>query len=141
MINGKEFIAIVDSKAYKINLNDCSLIQELQSDHQEGDTRLLLHGKHASEDHDKVVIVSPDTDVFLIALSKSPLIQSHLYMLTGTGKHTRIIDFEAVAVSAMKNSIRPNVMKRTFLMLCLLTTALLDVTLTVPLQAEERLIH
>ena len=29
MINGKEFIAIVESKAYKINLNDCSLIQEL----------------------------------------------------------------------------------------------------------------
>ena len=46
------------------------------------------------------MIVSPDTDVFLIALSKSPLIQSHLYMLTGTGKHTRVIDIEAVAVSA-----------------------------------------
>ena len=29
MINGKEFIATVESKAYKINLNGCSLIQEL----------------------------------------------------------------------------------------------------------------
>ena len=29
MINGKEFIATVESKVYKINLNDCSLIQEL----------------------------------------------------------------------------------------------------------------
>ena len=28
------------------------------------------------------------------------MIQSHLYMLTGTGKHDRIIDIEAVAVSA-----------------------------------------
>ena len=46
------------------------------------------------------MIVSPDFDVFLINMSKSPLIQSHLYMLTGTGKHTRIIDIEAVAVSA-----------------------------------------
>ena len=46
------------------------------------------------------MIVSPDTGVFLIALSKSPLIQSHLYTLTGTGKHTSIIDIEAVAVSA-----------------------------------------
>ena len=87
LINGKEFITTVDSKAHKINLNDFSLVQELQSD-------------HAREDHDEVVIVSPDTDVFLIALSKSPLIQPHLYMLTGTGKHTRIIDIEAVAVSA-----------------------------------------
>ena len=66
LINGKEFITTVDSKAYKINLEDCS----------------RLHC------------------IFLIALSKSPLIQSHLYMLTGTGKHTRIIDIEAVAVSA-----------------------------------------
>ena len=98
LINGKEFITTVDS--YKINLNNCSIIQELQSDHQESDTSFLLHAKHATEDHDKVVIVSPDTDVFLIALSKSPLIRSHLYMLTGTGKYTRIIDIEAVAVSA-----------------------------------------
>ena len=52
MINGKEFITIVHSKAYKINLNDCSIIQELQSDHQEADTRLFLHAKYASEDHD-----------------------------------------------------------------------------------------
>ena len=66
LINGKEFITTVDSKAYKINLEDCS----------------RLHC------------------IFLVALSKSPLIQSHLYMLTGTGKHTRIIDIEAVAVSA-----------------------------------------
>ena len=42
LINAKEFITTVDSKAYKINLNDCSLIQELQSNHKEADTRLLL---------------------------------------------------------------------------------------------------
>ena len=45
------------------------------------------------------MIVSPDTDVILNSSSKSPLIQSHLYMLTGTGKHSRIIDIEAVAGS------------------------------------------
>ena len=73
LINGKESITTVDSKAYKSNLNDCSLIQELQSDHQEADTRLLLHAKHASEDHDKVGIVSPETEIFLIALSKNAL--------------------------------------------------------------------
>ena len=43
LINAKEYITTVDSKSYKINLNDCSLIQELQSNHQEADTRLLLH--------------------------------------------------------------------------------------------------
>ena len=100
LINGKEFITTVDSKAYKSNLNDCARIQELQSNHQKTDTRLFLHAKYASEDHDKVVIVSPDTEVFLIALSKNNLIRSHLYMLTGTGKYTRIIGIEAVAVSA-----------------------------------------
>ena len=43
LINAKEYITTVDSKSYKINLNDCSLIQELQSNHQEANTRLLLH--------------------------------------------------------------------------------------------------
>ena len=41
----------------------------LRSDHEEADTRLLLHAKHASEDHERIVIQSPDTDVVLLCVS------------------------------------------------------------------------
>ena len=37
--------------------------QPLQSDHEEADTRMILHAHNASQDHDRVAIQSPDTDV------------------------------------------------------------------------------
>ena len=39
----------------------------LQSDHEEADTRMILHAHDASQDHDRVVIQSPDTDVAVLA--------------------------------------------------------------------------
>ena len=62
---------------------------------------MLLHVKHASTRHDHIVINTPDTDMFLIILSKCSDIESHLYFMTGTEKH-RIIDIDAVATSVNK---------------------------------------
>lgn len=44
-------------------------VEELASNHVEADTRLILHARHAAQNCDSVAIHSPDTDVFLIALS------------------------------------------------------------------------
>ncbi|CAB4005754.1 Hypothetical predicted protein [Paramuricea clavata] len=41
----------------------------LESDHEEADTRLIVHAAHASFDHSSVTIKSPDTDVAILALS------------------------------------------------------------------------
>ena len=38
----------------------------LESNHEEADTRLLLHAKHAMNTNDAVTIRSPDTDVFIL---------------------------------------------------------------------------
>lgn len=48
-----------------ITSGDC---EELFSDHEEADTRLILHALHASDQFKRIVIWSPDTDVAVIAL-------------------------------------------------------------------------
>ena len=41
----------------------------LRSDHEEADTRLLLHAKHAATTHPRIVIHSPDTDVAVLSVA------------------------------------------------------------------------
>lgn len=65
---------------------------ELESDHEEADTRLFLHAKHASADCPTVVIKSPDTDVAIIALNLQDSIDCDLYFWTGTKNKRRILD-------------------------------------------------
>ena len=68
-----------------------------QSNHEEADTRMLLHAKHASLTYPKVLISSPDTDVFIIFLSVHTRITANLYFLTGIKSSRRIIDVSKVA--------------------------------------------
>ena len=63
---------------------------------EEADTRILLHAKHA-RDHGgaKVVIHTPDTDVFILMLCFLGEI-GQLYMKTGKGNKKRVIDIDVV---------------------------------------------
>ena len=72
------------------------LLPILDSDHEEADTRMLLHANHASHDYQSIVISTPDTDVFMITLSASTRISSSLYIMTGTKDRRRLIDMTAV---------------------------------------------
>ncbi|XP_033106462.1 uncharacterized protein LOC117108533 [Anneissia japonica] len=78
---------------------------DLKCDHEEADTRLLLHAKHASKYCKDVIIRSPDTDVSIIALSLMDKLASNLFFLTGTGRKSRIIDLQKVA-SVYNPSVR-----------------------------------
>jgi hypothetical protein len=66
--------------------------EELYSDHEEADTQLLLHAKHASRTHENVVIRSPDTDVFILLLGHRSAIPTSLYFDTGSGNERKILD-------------------------------------------------
>ena len=44
-----------------------------------------------------VIVSGPDTDVFMIMLSKVTEMNAQLFMLTGTGNKRRIIDINSVA--------------------------------------------
>lgn len=71
-------------------------ISELQSDHEEADTRILLHAKHASHDYDHVVIRSPDTDVFVLLVGHKCSFDASLNFETGSGNKCRIIDINKI---------------------------------------------
>ena len=66
-------------------------VAELDCDHEEADTRLLLHAKHASDLHTSVVIKSPDTDVFLLCAANAALCSSNMFFSTGTGNASRLL--------------------------------------------------
>ncbi|XP_061913285.1 uncharacterized protein LOC133656293 isoform X2 [Entelurus aequoreus] len=81
-----------------------SAVHELTCDHEECDTRVFLHAQHAAQEHQTVVIKSPDTDVAVIAVSLQRALQCSLYFFTGVGNRTRIIDVAKVA-AALGNSV------------------------------------
>ena len=80
--------------------NDCVLhheVPELQCDHEEADTRLLLHSNHAAETHDTIIVKTPDTDVFLLCIAMCRTIGKKLLVMVGTGNRFRIIDTSAIS--------------------------------------------
>lgn len=86
------------SLAYKFVGGNWETCLQLFSDHEEADTRMILHAKHAFDNgfHD-VTIESPDTDVMVIAtyhLMKLRLpiaTELKLWFHTGTGLKERYI--------------------------------------------------
>ena len=71
-------------------------VPELQCDHEEADTRLLLHSKHAAEAYDHIIVKTPDTDVFVLCVAMQNTIGKDVHMMTGTGNKFRLINIQAV---------------------------------------------
>ena len=74
----------------------CHVVDELMCDHEEADTRMLSHACHASQLCNNMVIKSPDTDVFFIALNASLEINANLFFETGVGNGRRIISLNLI---------------------------------------------
>ena len=75
----------------------CRDCVELESNHEEADTRLLLHAKHAMNTYDSVIIKSPDIDVFILCIAmQQKLGPKNLFLTTGTGMRRRTIHINAV---------------------------------------------
>jgi hypothetical protein len=74
----------------------CNDTEELRCDHEEADTRMIAHARHASQFYSSIMIKSPDTDVFLIALNACLDIHADIYFETGTGNGRRIISLSKI---------------------------------------------
>lgn len=71
---------------------------DLVCDHEEADTRLLLHGKHSDgEGGGPTVIWSPDTDVDVLCLAHSSSYRRGLLFSTGTGNKRRLLNTSSMA--------------------------------------------
>ncbi|CAB4030205.1 Hypothetical predicted protein, partial [Paramuricea clavata] len=85
----KEF---VDRDTLVSIFNAIYVIIELQCDHEENDTCLLLHSNCAAETHDTIIVKTPDTDVFLLCIAMCRTIGKKFLVMVGTGNRFRIID-------------------------------------------------
>ncbi len=74
-------------------------VDELQCSHEEADTRILLHAKHASASTDQIVIRSPDTDVAVLACAFHGDIPANILFYTGTKHRTRYINIDSISES------------------------------------------
>jgi hypothetical protein len=99
-LKGVEVFLAHEDKCHKLNEltgdMSCNAIEELFSDHEEADTRMIAHARHASLSYPNVVVKSPDTDVFLIALNASTNISANLFFETGKGNGRRIISLNKI---------------------------------------------
>ena len=102
MFSGIVVYVCHDEKCHRLEPgpdNKPNIIREiatLSCDHEEADTRMLLHANHALQSHGSVVIKSPDTDLFIIMLSFCHILQCELFFETGVKEKTRIIDVKCV---------------------------------------------
>ena len=82
------------------NLVTCRMAADLCSDHEEADTRIILHCIEASKlaaESMPVIVRSPDTDLLILLLFYSSSISQCLYLDTGTGNKRRLLDIKAIA--------------------------------------------
>ena len=64
---GSKSIFVTDGeKDFKINEDTVIAIPELEGNHEKADTRMMSHAQHTSQHIQKILISSPETDVFII---------------------------------------------------------------------------
>ena len=73
-------------------------LSDLQANHEEADTRLLFHAKHASQPDSRIIIHSPDTDVVVFGISfYDELGCKELWLRTGSQDRLRYIPLHKIS--------------------------------------------
>ena len=67
-----------------------------RSSHEEADTLLILHAVYAHQDSEVIHIMSPDTDVFILALRRQPESGAGLSMIVGTTEGRRVVPLKQI---------------------------------------------
>ena len=89
---------------YKLTPPGIGQVQELQSSHEEADTRIFLHANHASKSGYKaIVVISEDTDVLVLSLFATYKIQTPIYQKCGSRSRSVYTDVSKVASSLGKD--------------------------------------
>ena len=83
-LGSKQLFITCGEQCFKVT-KDCSeVVDKLTTPQEDTDTRMLLHTKHASSNYRSMVIVTEDTDVFIICLSVFHRISGNMYIQCGT---------------------------------------------------------
>ena len=81
-------------------------MSQLESNQEEADTKLMLHAVDATRrGASSIAIHSPDTDVFVLALRRYPLLCKNTTFVTGTAQKRRVISLQPICTSLGPNKI------------------------------------
>ena len=97
LLGNKEMYLACEEVCVRITVDSVTNIEELSCTHEEADTRMILHAKHAADNnYGAVVIDTPHTDVFIIALMHSCHANGTWYIKTGIRNKRRFINLESI---------------------------------------------
>ena len=81
-----------------VRRGSAGIVRPLHAAHEEADTGLLLHAKHATKDVERAAIQSPDSDVLVLSFSHCEEIGcGELWFRTGFKHRTRYIPVHKIA--------------------------------------------
>ena len=95
-----------EDQCWRLDAATCDPVPELECNHEEADTRMVLHAQHAGG---TCVIHSDDTDVFVLLLAHSRNL-GKCYMKKGRGAKTRIIEL-SIVVNSLEKQLDPGIDK------------------------------
>ena len=96
---GKELYSTYGDSVVTRGATEC--MEGLQPcSHEEADTRIFLHVLHAAKQHDRIMIRTVDTDVFVLAVSQMERIpEREVWLAFGTGRQFKYYPIHEIAVS------------------------------------------
>ena len=106
----RELYVTSEDQCWKLTSSTCELVPELQCNHEEADTRIILHAQHASG---KCVVHCDDTDVLIILLAYSQSL-GECYIKKGKGSKSRIIELSSI-VNYLGNQLFDGINKENYL--------------------------
>ena len=109
-LGNRTMYVTTEDQCWRVDAAACEPVPELQCNHEEADTRMVLHARHAGG---TCVIHSDDTDVLVLLLAHSPSL-TKCYMKKGRGAKSRIIDLSLV-VNSLEMQLDPGIDKNCFL--------------------------
>ena len=88
-----------EEQCFQITQNEVKEVRELiVSGHEEADTRLAIHAKHAAEAYPTVIVISEDTDVLVILLAMNSEIGNRILLRRGKKNQIRMIDINNMGI-------------------------------------------
>ncbi len=87
-------------KAVSVTQREISILTPLFSDHEEADTRILLHAQHAAVTHKRIVVQSPDMDVAVLCTTHFERVNcKELWFHTGVKDKVRFVAIHTIAAN------------------------------------------
>ena len=100
----------IKEQCWQLDVRTCEPVPELQYNHEEADTCMVLHARHTAG---PCVIPFDDTDVFILLLSHSRDL-GECYIKKGRGAKTRLIKLSKV-VSTLEKQLDRGIEKQSFM--------------------------